>query len=375
MAPFILKIFKMAISVDTVYKTVLLILNKEQRGYMTPDEFNRIGTQVQRELFEKCFEDLNQQVRVPQTDMDYADRVAATDEKIAEFKTESDQSVAEKAIGVTTSPNTFTVPSELYKLGSVTYEPNIHVYPEMQRLGRSEFYNIRKAPLVAPTKDFPVYLYEDNKCIIYPSDIISANDIKMQYVKKPNDVRWGYYSGKLGQYVFDTNKYVASGFPVTKNFVVENYLFESLQTNFTASGSSATYLSLDQDDARITYLSEDGGAGTGSGLVFNLELSADGIISELTVVSPGKNYLIGDVFNFSDTLQTVPGGVDAQLIVTDSSLYSGTTFGHTDFGLQTSEQTELVLNILLYAGIVIRDPQIIQIAQSELQQDKQNEKS
>jgi hypothetical protein len=245
----------------------------------------------------------------------------------------------------------------------------------MQRLGRSEFYNIRKAPLVAPTKDFPVYLYEDNKCIIYPSDIISANDIKMQYVKKPNDVRWGYYSGKLGQYVFDANKYVASGFPVTKNFVVENYLFESLQNNFTASGSSATYSSLDQDDARITYLSEDGGAGTGSGLVFNLELSADGIISELTVVSPGKNYLIGDVFNFSDTLQTVPGGVDAQLVVADSSLYSGTTFGHTDFDLQTSEQTELVLNILLYAGIVIRDPQIIQIAQSELQQDKQNEKS
>ena len=31
----------MAISVDTVYKTVLLILNKEQRGYMTPDEFNK----------------------------------------------------------------------------------------------------------------------------------------------------------------------------------------------------------------------------------------------------------------------------------------------------------------------------------------------
>ena len=54
----------MAISVDTVYKTVLLILNKEQRGYMTPDEFNRIGTQVQRKLFEKCFEDLNQQVQV-----------------------------------------------------------------------------------------------------------------------------------------------------------------------------------------------------------------------------------------------------------------------------------------------------------------------
>ena len=54
----------MAINVDTVYKTVLLILNKEQRGYMTPDEFNKIGQQVQLEIFEKYFEDLNQIVEL-----------------------------------------------------------------------------------------------------------------------------------------------------------------------------------------------------------------------------------------------------------------------------------------------------------------------
>ena len=33
----------MAVSVDTVYKTVLYILNKEQRGYITPDEFNNLA--------------------------------------------------------------------------------------------------------------------------------------------------------------------------------------------------------------------------------------------------------------------------------------------------------------------------------------------
>ena len=45
----------MAINVNTVYQTVLLILNKEQRGYMTPVEFNKIGTQVQLEIFERYF--------------------------------------------------------------------------------------------------------------------------------------------------------------------------------------------------------------------------------------------------------------------------------------------------------------------------------
>ena len=372
MAPFILKIFKMAISVDTVYKTVLLILNKEQRGYMTPDEFNKIGTQVQRELFEKCFEDLNQQARVPQTDMDYADRIAATDEKIAEFKTESNQLIPEKAIGGTTpASNTFTVPSELYKLGSVTYEPNALIYPEMQRLGRSEFYNIRKAPLTTPTKNFPVYLYEDNKCIVYPSDITNVDDIKMQYVKKPTDVRWGYYVGGLGQYIYDTNIYIPTGLPIQPN-----YLFNSLTDNFQSAPQTTlgnvTY-SLTTQSLGVKYV------GNGTGLEFNLTIAETGSIVDITVTKPGIGYAIGDTITLSYSVFQIPqpttGPTDALITFTQQTLYSGSTFGYVDFGLQTSEQTELILNILLYAGIVIRDPQIVQAAQSELQQDKQNEKS
>ena len=64
----------MAINVNTVYTTVLSVLNKEQRGYITPDEFNKLATQVQLEIFEKYFEDLNQQLRVPQADSEYANR-------------------------------------------------------------------------------------------------------------------------------------------------------------------------------------------------------------------------------------------------------------------------------------------------------------
>ena len=50
----------MAVSVDTVYKTVLYILNKEQRGYVTPDEFSNVAEQVQQEIFQSYFPDGNQ---------------------------------------------------------------------------------------------------------------------------------------------------------------------------------------------------------------------------------------------------------------------------------------------------------------------------
>ena len=75
------------VNVNTVYQTVLLILNKEQRGYMTPQEFNNVAAQVQLQIFEQYFDDINQQLRVPQADVDYADRQMNIDEKISIFKT------------------------------------------------------------------------------------------------------------------------------------------------------------------------------------------------------------------------------------------------------------------------------------------------
>ena len=47
----------MAISVDRVYRKVLAILNKESRGFLTPDEFSKIGSQAQLDLLDKAFHD------------------------------------------------------------------------------------------------------------------------------------------------------------------------------------------------------------------------------------------------------------------------------------------------------------------------------
>ena len=47
------------INVDTVYQTVQALLNKEQRGYLTPQEFNLMANQAQKDIFEQYFYDLN----------------------------------------------------------------------------------------------------------------------------------------------------------------------------------------------------------------------------------------------------------------------------------------------------------------------------
>lgn len=49
--------------------------------------------------------------------------------------------------------------------------------------------------------------------------------------------------------------------------------------------------------------------------------------------------------------------------------------GSVNFEIENHEQTNVILNILMYAGVVIRDPQIVQTAAQMVQQDEVNEKS
>lgn len=55
------------ISIDTVYQRVLALANKEQRGYITPQEFNLHANQAQHDIFEQYFYDLAKYVNLTKT--------------------------------------------------------------------------------------------------------------------------------------------------------------------------------------------------------------------------------------------------------------------------------------------------------------------
>ncbi len=133
----------MAINVDTVYKTVLSILNKEQRGYMTPDEFNKVATQVQLEIFESYFDDLNQQLRVPQSNTEYADRQKNIDNQISIFKTFGNCTLP-------LSQEYFIVPADLHKIGTVIYKDEI----EVERVQKDYLLYLKSVPTVHTLFEF-----------------------------------------------------------------------------------------------------------------------------------------------------------------------------------------------------------------------------
>ena len=77
----------MAVSIDKVYQKVLAFANKEQRGYITPQEFNLFADQAQMEIFEQYFYDINQWTRQHGNNHPYSDMVTNLQEKIDFFQT------------------------------------------------------------------------------------------------------------------------------------------------------------------------------------------------------------------------------------------------------------------------------------------------
>ena len=193
----------MAISVDDVYKTVLFILNKEQRGYMPPAEFNKIATQVQREIFEGYFQYENKQYRIPDNESEYSDRSKNTDEKIAIFKQRS----LALATGIDPTYGTYFIhPADFYKLGTVIYNNR-----EVQRVQENDFLYVDMSPLTKPSENYPIYLYRDNDLYVKPTSIQSG--VSISYLKKPADVVWGYYiDNATGGYLWDGNGVPANPF-------------------------------------------------------------------------------------------------------------------------------------------------------------------
>ena len=76
----------MAVNINTVYQRVLAIANKEQNGYITPQEFNTFASQAQMEIFEQYFYDINQFGRLHGNSTEYSDMLNIINEKLLPFQ-------------------------------------------------------------------------------------------------------------------------------------------------------------------------------------------------------------------------------------------------------------------------------------------------
>ena len=181
----------MAVNINTVYLRVLAIANKEQRGYITPQEFNTLANQAQLDIFEQYFYDLNQFLRLPGNDTIHSDTVDMLEEKIEIFD-KFNQTVAMSANGVGDLTNSGA--NDIYRLGAVYHQTTVNgvsTILEAEHLNKNELRQYLNSPLTTPTVKRPVYIKTSETAIqVFPTSI-NAN-VTCNFIAKPSDVYWGY---------------------------------------------------------------------------------------------------------------------------------------------------------------------------------------
>tara|TARA_R100001463_G_scaffold1777_2_gene7635 strand:- start:622 stop:1638 length:1017 start_codon:yes stop_codon:yes gene_type:complete len=337
----------MAINVNTVYTTVLSILNKEQRGYLTPYEFNQLATQVQLETFENFFEDYNQYIRMPKTDVEFASRMDHIHQEFQLFEKTADASAV--------SANIYTQPTDLHRFGSAFYTRDKGVtFPEIEIVSAREYTQQTLSPLTQPSFNFPIAKYQQDKLIVYPEQSPSfTGDVSFNYIRKPLDVRWGYSVGSLGQFLYDSTVYDA-------NALINGNTLSNFTTPLSF-GTPGTYTP--------TFTTTN--ASPGSFAISANVTSATAVT--ITITNPGSGFVAGDTVTINAS-QLGLGSFGPVITLLASDFMSGSTYGSIDFEISSIQQTDVILKILQYAGVIIRDPSIIQAAQQELMQDQANEK-
>jgi len=183
----------MAVSIDTVYQKVLALANKEQRGYITPQEFNLFANLAQTEIFEQYFYDINQWNRQHGNDTVHSDMLTILDEKLQIFDALSVVSFTSGAFGF--GGYNISGISDLYRVNWIAYN-DISVSPNpiiLEKVTEKEFLMMQQSPLTKSTARRPLYAQSAGGIITPIFISIQPSSISVFYIRKPKKVQWGYF--------------------------------------------------------------------------------------------------------------------------------------------------------------------------------------
>ena len=199
------------VSIDTVYQRVLTLANKEQRGYITPQEFNLLANQAQMEIFEQYFGDLVVYNKNPGNTQEFSDPLSVLYEKIGEFDVDQDNAWIEANM---LGAPTMSIPWDLiYKFGTVRVNNN-----QVELVNGKDFDAAQMSPLTAPSITRPIgninafglrVAIGADRFAVTNAAFLAAQvvdptltvegflpnvitDMSISYTMRPPDVQWAY---------------------------------------------------------------------------------------------------------------------------------------------------------------------------------------
>jgi len=167
--------------IDTVFQIVKTVLNKELRGNITPDEFNKVARQVQEDIFAGYFGQ-NAMYQNKQnkgyTGLNHANMPQKIRQKIDILQSEASLTL--------NGDNNFDLPTDLYYINDrgLTFGVNTLI----DEIQSNEFAFLSSSSQASET--FPTYKQLGNEIKVLPATITS--NVKCSYIRKPLAPKWTY---------------------------------------------------------------------------------------------------------------------------------------------------------------------------------------
>ena len=172
----------MAVNVDTVYQKVLALANKEQRGYVTPLEFNLLANQAQELIFEQYFYDLDQMKRRETDETSLSDMEELIENKLTNFTS------IQALLNGTTYPSNYRTGKIFVGIGGINYEAKFVEMNEVANYLNSEFHR-------AGLKRSPIYTKISSAVAdiaAYNHNGLLSTNVSCEVITRPSKVEWGY---------------------------------------------------------------------------------------------------------------------------------------------------------------------------------------
>jgi len=193
--------------INSVRNTVLAIINKNNYGYLSPNDFNLFAKQAQLDLFDEYFFQYNQQINEENARLSgtgYADIKKGYQEVIDTFSVTSN--LTQNSTNIYFMPSAATTGSDYYLINEVRCSSGGVFKGIAELVSNSKITSLNASNLTAPSVMFPAYTQEGASIKIYPSTFNGANDVAAQYIRYPKDPKWTYQTISNGDPLFDQSQ-------------------------------------------------------------------------------------------------------------------------------------------------------------------------
>ena len=209
------------VNIDNVYQKVLTLINKEQRGHLTPQEFNLLADKAQMEVINDTFHALKTAYHKRKNATEAFDETEMLQEKLSPLRNRVQYITSNGIIAPPGSAEaTFYPPESAYYVSSIQllnckgvslteFGVEAGIFPEIVRVTKDELTKMMQHPLTRPSIKRPVYVAIENmggqtityRCyagiqgqdpLVNTIGTTNISGVEYDYFEKPPTPRWAY---------------------------------------------------------------------------------------------------------------------------------------------------------------------------------------